>query len=284
MDGKMNMSEMRYTPGPAQVRHMSTDELRANFLIERMFAPAEINLHVLDLDRAIIGGVMPTHEPLELKAPPAIAEETFSARRELGILNIGPGSGSVDIEGTRHSLGKLDMMYAGRGTGPLRFASDDAAQPARFYLVSYPAHAQHPLKVIRAGDAEAAELGGPENANRRRLAKYIHPGALPTSQLVMGVTELHTGSVWNTMPAHTHQRRTEIYLYFDIPDHAVVFHLMGEPQETRNLVVRDGQVALSPSWSIHAGCGTSNYKFCWAMGGENQVFSDMQGVDMAVIR
>lgn len=284
MDGEMNVSEMRYTPGPAQVRHMSTDELRANFLIERVFVPGEINLYVLDLDRAIVGGVMPAHDALELQAPPAIAENSFNARRELGILNIGPGAGAVELDSARHALGKLDMLYAGRGTGPLRFSSDDASQPARFYLVSYPAHAQHPLQVIRASDAEAAELGGAENANRRRLAKYIHPGALPTSQLVMGVTELHTGSVWNTMPAHTHQRRTEIYLYFDVPENAVVFHFMGEPQETRNLLVRDGQIALSPSWSIHAGCGTSNYRFCWAMGGENQVFSDMQGVDMSVIR
>jgi 4-deoxy-L-threo-5-hexosulose-uronate ketol-isomerase len=284
MDGKMNVNEMMYIPGPAQIRHMSTDELRANFLIERAFAPGEINLYVLDLDRAIVGGVMPMHEPLELEAPPAIAEQTFNARRELGILNIGPGSGAIELEGTRYALGKLDMLYAGRGTGALRFSSDDAALPARFYLVSYPAHAQHPLQVIRAGDAEAAELGSAENANRRRLAKYIHPAALPTSQLVMGVTELHSGSVWNTMPAHTHQRRTELYLYFDIPENAVVFHLMGEPQETRSLVVRDGQIALSPSWSIHAGCGTGNYRFCWAMGGENQVFSDMQGVDMSLIR
>ena len=284
MDGEMNVSEMRYTPAPAQLRQMSTAELRAHFLIERVFVPGEINLHVLDLDRAIIGGVMPTTEPLELAAPPAIAEDSFNARRELGILNIGPGGGTVEIDTARHQLARLDMLYAGRGSGPIRFSSDDAARPARFYLVSYPAHAQHPLQVIRAADAEAAELGSTENANRRRLAKYIHPAALPTSQLVMGVTELHTGSVWNTMPAHTHQRRTEIYLYFDIPENAVVFHLMGEPQETRNLVVRDGQVALSPSWSIHAGCGTSNYRFCWAMGGENQVFSDMQGVDMTVIQ
>ena len=280
----MNVSEMRYTPAPSQVRHMSTDELRASFLIERVFVPGEINLFVLDLDRAILGGVMPTGGALTLNAPPAIAEGTFSARRELGILNIGPGSGSVELDGARHALGKLDMMYAGRGTAALQFSSDDPARPARFYLVSYPAHAPHPLQVIRADQAQANELGSAENANCRRLAKYIYPDALPTAQLVMGVTELHTGSVWNTMPAHTHQRRTEVYLYFDVPENGVVFHLMGEPQETRNLVVRDGQIVLSPSWSIHAGCGTSSYKFCWAMGGENQVFSDMQGVEMSAIR
>jgi 4-deoxy-L-threo-5-hexosulose-uronate ketol-isomerase len=279
----MNTTEMRYTAGPQQIKRMSTDELRASFLIERVFVPGEINLHVLDLDRVIVGGAMPVQSPLELSAPPAIAEAFFNARRELGILNVG-GQGSVLADGARHQLSKLDMLYLGRGTTSISFSSDVAKQPARFYLVSYPAHATQPTRVIRAADAQAAELGTAENANRRRLAKYIHPDALPTAQLVMGVTELHSGSVWNTMPPHTHQRRTEIYLYFDIPQDAVVFHLLGEPNETRNLVVRDGQVALSPSWSIHAGCGTASYKFCWAMGGENQVFSDMQAVSMDSLR
>lgn len=279
----MKVTEMRYTPSPQQFRHMSTDELREAFLIDRVFVPGEVTLHVLDLDRAIVGGVVPTNAPLELGAPAAIAEEFFNARRELGILNVG-GKGAISIDGAEHQLAKLDMIYAGRGTRSITFSSDDARDPARFYLVSYPAHAPYEPRVIRAGDAQAAELGTQENANRRRLAKYIHPDAVPSSQLVMGVTELHSGSVWNTMPPHTHQRRTEIYLYFDVPQDAVVFHLLGEPNETRNLVVRDGQVALSPSWSIHAGCGTANYRFCWAMGGENQVFSDMQAVSMESLR
>ena len=279
----MKNSEMRYTPGPREFERMTTEELRATFLIEKVFEPGELTLHMLDLDRVIVGGVVPLDSPIELGAPPAIAEEFFNARRELGVLNIG-GKGTVSVDGEKHALGKLDMIYAGRGVRSIAFASDDAEQPARFYLVSYPAHAAHPLRVIRAADAQAAELGTQESANRRRLAKYIHPDAGPSSQLVMGVTELHTGSVWNTMPPHTHQRRTEIYLYFDVPQDAVVFHLLGEPNATRNLVVRDGQVALSPSWSIHAGCGTANYKFCWAMGGENQVFSDMQAVSMGTLR
>ena len=283
MDGTMKVSEMKYAPAPQQVQRMTTDELRENFLIERVFEPGEINLHVLDLDRVILGGAMPTQTPLELAAPPAIAEEFFNARRELGILNVG-GAGTVTIDGEKNALNKLDMVYAGRGARSISFASEDAKRPARFYLVSYPAHAAHPLRVIRAADAQAAELGTQESANRRKLAKYIHPDAGPSSQLVMGVTELHSGSVWNTMPPHTHQRRTEVYLYFDIPDDAVVFHFLGQPNGTRNLVVRDGQVALSPSWSIHAGCGTSSYKFCWAMGGENQVFSDMQAVTMDTLR
>jgi 4-deoxy-L-threo-5-hexosulose-uronate ketol-isomerase len=283
MDGTMTVNEMRYTPGPQQFKRMTTAELRESFLIENIFVPGEVTLHVLDLDRVIVGGAMPVDASLELGAPPAIAEEFFNARRELGILNIG-GNGSVTIDGEQHLLAKLDMVYAGRGTRNISFASDDAQLPARFYLVSYPSHGAHATKVIRYNDAQAAELGTQENANRRKLSKYIHPDAMPSSQLVMGVTELHSGSVWNTMPPHTHQRRTEIYLYFDIPQDAVVFHLVGEPNETRNLVVRDGQVALSPSWSIHSGCGTSNYRFCWAMGGENQVFSDMQGVGMGDLK
>ena len=283
MDGTMTKQEMKYTPSPQQFKRMTTAELRDGFLIEDIFVPAQVTLHVLDLDRVIVGGAMPTNDRLELGAPAAIAEDFFNARRELGILNIG-GSGSVKVDGETHKLGRLDMLYTGRGAKDISFASDNANQPARFYLVSYPSHGTHPTKLIRAADAQAAELGTSQNANRRRLSKYIHPDALPTSQLVMGVTELHSGSVWNTMPPHTHQRRTEIYLYFDIPQDAVVFHLLGEPDETRNLVVRDGQVALSPSWSIHSGCGTSNYKFCWAMGGENQVFSDMQGVGMEVLK
>jgi 4-deoxy-L-threo-5-hexosulose-uronate ketol-isomerase len=283
MDGAMKVSEMKYSPSPQQFKRMTTAELREAFLIEDIFVPGEISLHVLDLDRVILGGATPLDKPLALEAPPAIAEEFFNARRELGILNVG-GNGSVQIGSDEHSLGKLDMIYTGRGVAGISFSSDVASEPARFYLVSYPAHAAHPTRVIKYADAQAAELGTQENANRRKLSKYIHPDAGPSSQLVMGVTELHTGSVWNTMPPHTHQRRTEVYLYFDIPKDAVVFHLVGEPNETRNIVVRDGQVALSPSWSIHSGCGTSNYKFCWAMGGENQVFSDMQGVSMDSLR
>ena len=278
----MKVFEMRYMPGPQQVARMNTAELRENFLLENLFAPGDITMYALDLDRVLVGGAVPTDAPLELEAPPAIAADYFAERRELGVLNIG-GAGTVTVDGKQHRLEKLDMLYVGRGVRSVSFASDVAQRPARFYLVSYPAHAPHPTRRIAAENAESAELGTPQNANRRSLAKYIHPGALPTAQLVMGVTSLHDGSVWNTMPPHTHQRRTEIYLYFDIPGDAVVFHLLGAPNETRNLVVRDGQVALSPSWSVHAGCGTSNYRFCWAMGGENQVFSDMQGVDMKAI-
>jgi 4-deoxy-L-threo-5-hexosulose-uronate ketol-isomerase len=175
-------------------------------------------------------------------------------------------------------------VYVGRGSRDVRFASDDAAQPARFYLVSYPAHATHPTTSVTAGAVQGDTIGAMEQANRRRIARYVHTAGIRSAQLVMGMTALEPGSVWNTMPAHTHERRTEVYLYFDLPEGAVVFHQLGEPSETRHLIVRDGDVALSPGWSIHAGCGTTNYAFCWAMGGENQDYADMQPVDMATLR
>jgi 4-deoxy-L-threo-5-hexosulose-uronate ketol-isomerase len=181
-------------------------------------------------------------------------------------------------------LARRDMVYVGRGAHDVSFSSERPDEPARYFLVSYPAHAEHPTVRIGAGEADSAELGTAERANRRRLARYVHPGGARSAQLVLGVTTLHEGAVWNTMPPHTHVRRTEIYLYFDLPADGVVFHLLGEPGATRHVVVRDGEVALSPSWSIHAGCGTASYSFCWAMGGENQEFADMQGVDTATLR
>jgi 4-deoxy-L-threo-5-hexosulose-uronate ketol-isomerase len=238
---------------------------------------------MIDLDRVTLGGVVPLASPIELVAPDVFAAKSFTERREVGILNIG-GTGSVRVDEATHRTEKLDMVYVGRGVHDVMLASDDAARPARFFLVSYPSHAEHPTTRIGAADAEASELGAQEKANRRRLARYIHQGGARSSQLVMGVTALHEGSVWNTMPPHTHVRRTEVYLYFDLPTDAVVFHMMGTPDATQHLVVRDGEVALSPSWSIHSGCGTSNYTFCWAMGGENQEFADMQGFDMTTLR
>jgi 4-deoxy-L-threo-5-hexosulose-uronate ketol-isomerase len=274
---------MHYLPSPQEYRRLTTPELRESFLVEDLFQPGRVALRFLDLDRVVLGGVIPTAEPLHLQADEALAAEYFTERREVGVLNIG-GAGSVTVEGERYALERLDGLYIGRGNREVSFSSDDEAVPARFYLVSYPAHAAHPVAHIARDDAQMVELGTQEQANRRRLYKYFHPDALPTAQLVMGITELLEGSVWNTMPSHTHTRRTEVYLYFDLPEDAVVFHFVGQPEETRNLVVRDSQVALSPAWSIHSGCGTRNYTFCWAMGGENQAFSDMQAVDMKALR
>ena len=270
---------MHYLPGPEQTRRMDTAELRDRFVLRGLFVPGAATLRFVDLDRVVVGGIVPLGEAVRLDTPEAMAAEFFLERREAGVLNVG-GAGRVVADGAEHAVDRLDGLYLGRGTREVSFHSDDPADPARFYLVSYPAHADFPTTHVRRDDAEAAELGTAEQANRRILRKYFHPGGVRTAQLVMGVTELQEGSVWNTMPAHTHARRTEVYLYFDVAPEAVVFHMMGEPQQTRHLVVRDGEVALSPGWSIHSGCGTRSYTFCWAMGGENQVFADMQGVPM----
>jgi 4-deoxy-L-threo-5-hexosulose-uronate ketol-isomerase len=274
---------MHYLPAPEQARRMDTGELRDRFLLGSLFSPGEVTLRFVDLDRVVIGAAVPTGGPLRLDAPREMAAEFFTERREVGVLNVG-GAGSVTVDGERHAMAFRDGLYVGRGSREVEFASDHAANPARFYLVSYPAHAAHPTTHVAHADAEATELGMVAQANRRILRKYFHPGGVRTAQLVMGITELQEGSVWNTMPAHTHARRTEVYLYFRVPQDAVVMHLMGEPDQTRHLVVRDEEVALSPGWSIHSGCGTAAYSFCWAMGGENQVFADMQGVAMDALR
>ena len=274
---------MHYLPGPAEARRMDTAELRDRFLLGGLFVPGEVTIRFVDLDRVVVGGVVPTDAPLRLEAPLEMASEYFTERREVGVLNVG-GAGSVTVDGERHAMAFRDGLYVGRGSRDVSFASDDAANPARFYLVSYPAHAAYPTTHVAESQAEATELGTVAQANRRILRKYFHPAGVRTAQLVMGVTELQEGSVWNTMPAHTHARRTEVYLYFGVPQDAVVVHLMGEPDQTRHLVVRNEEVALSPGWSIHSGCGTAAYTFCWAMGGENQVFADMQGVPMDALR
>jgi 4-deoxy-L-threo-5-hexosulose-uronate ketol-isomerase len=262
---------------------MTTEEVRAHFLVTDLFQPGKVTLRAVDLDRVLLGGAVPTTSPLRLEATEALAAEYFTERREVGVLNTG-GAGSVTVDGERFALAKRDMVYVGRGSREVVFESDDAAAPACFYLVSYPAHATHPTRRIGRDEAQSAELGSVEQANQRLLCRYIHVEGAASAQLVMGVTELKVGSVWNTMPAHTHQRRTEVYLYFDLPEDGVVIHLLGEPGGTRHLVVREGEVALSPSWSVHAGCGTGSYTFCWAMGGDNPDFGDMLGVGMGELR
>ena len=274
---------MHYLPDSVRTARMTTDELREHFLMQGLFVPGEITLRMIDLDRVVLGGAVPASKPLRLGTPDELKAAFFCERRELGVLNIG-GAGVVDVDGTTYTLGKRDLVYVGRGSRDVVFSSDNPATPARFYLVSYPAHAEHPTSRVLANEAQGGEMGSPEQANRRRIVRYVHTGGVRSAQLVMGMTALEPGSVWNTMPAHTHHRRTEVYLYFDLADNAVVFHQLGEPAETRHLVVRDGEVALSPGWSIHAGCGTSNYAFCWAMGGENQDYADMQPVDMSTLR
>lgn len=270
-------------PDATRAARMTTEELRASFLVQGLFQPGAITLRRIDLDRLVLGGAVPTSTPLTLEAPADLLAAFFCERRELGVLNIG-GAGSVSVDGVAYALGRRDLVYVSRGSQDIVFASNDAANPARFYLVSYPAHADHPTALVPASSVQSGELGSAEQANRRRISRYVHAAGVQSAQLVMGMTALEPGSVWNTMPAHTHNRRTEVYLYFDVPEAAVVFHQMGEPTETRHLIVRDAEVALSPVWSIHAGCGTSSYAFCWAMGGENQDYADMQVVDVNALR
>jgi len=274
---------MKLLPDAVRASSLDSAALRDAFLVGGLFADGQVVLRHFDLDRVVIGGAVPLASPLALDAPASVASAYFCERRELGVLNTG-GAGSVTVDGTVHAMARRDVLYVGRGARAVSFASANATTPARFYLVSYPAHAAHPTVLVTQAQATVTELGAAETANRRRLAKYIHPGAMPTGQLVMGVTELMPGSVWNTMPPHTHFRRTEVYLYFDVPADAMVVHLMGAPDETRHLIVRDHEVVLSPPWSVHAGCGTASYTFCWAMGGENQDFADMQPAPVNALR
>lgn len=274
---------IRFTPDPHRTATLSTAELRASFLLESLFAPGELTLHFSDLDRAIVGSAMPTAGELRLEATPELRAGFFCERRELGVLNIG-GPGKVTVDGVEHALGHRDGLYAGRGSREIVFAGAAPENPARFYLLSFPAHASHPTVAIRHEEAEKVRLGSPENANVRTLTKLIHPAGARSCQLVMGFTSMEPGSVWNTMPPHTHERRMEVYLYFDLPPGGRVFHLMGRPEETRHLVVGEGQAVLSPSWSIHSGVGTGAYSFCWGMGGENQAFDDMDLLKLEQLR
>jgi 4-deoxy-L-threo-5-hexosulose-uronate ketol-isomerase len=275
--------EIRYAPDPTHFERMNTAEIRQNFLIDDLFAPGQVKLVYWHTDRLIIGSVAPTQSPLALEAGQELAANYFAERREIGVINIG-GEGQIKVDSITYTLAKKDTLYIGRGSREIEFSSLTAASPALFYLISLPAHQTYPTQQASAEAAGAVALGSQAEANRRHLYKVIHPEGIPSCQLVMGFTQLVEGSIWNTMPAHTHERRSEVYMYFDLAPEAVVFHLMGQPHETRHIVVRNGQAALSPSWSIHAGAGTKNYTFVWAMGGENQAFSDMDGVKMEELR
>jgi len=268
---------------PVRYSRMTTPELRECFLADGLFKPGEIQLNYVDLDRAVVGMAAPVDRPLTLSSTPELRADYFTERRELGALNIG-GPGVVYASDAKYDLENLDLIYIGRGNPDIRFESKSADNPAVFYLLSYPAHTAHPVTVVRKADAQPTEIGASATSNRRTIYKYIHMGGAKSCQLVMGVTHLHEGSTWNTMPAHTHMRRSELYLYFDVADNARVFHLMGPPEETRHIVVANREVVISPGWSIHAGVGTQSYKFCWGMGGENQDYADMDPVDLTTMR
>jgi 4-deoxy-L-threo-5-hexosulose-uronate ketol-isomerase len=272
--------EVRYTPDQKGFKNLSTEELRKTFLIENLFQVNEIPMVYCEVDRSITGSAVPSGKILKLTATKKeMAAEYFCERRELGIINIGK-EGSIIVDGKEYKMNYRDALYVGKNSKSIEFKSEDEKNPAQFYFVSYPAHTEYPTKHITYEEAIHRHLGSIETSNKRTIHQYILPEKLPTCQLVMGLTELEDGSVWNTMPPHTHQRRSEVYMYFNLKPEAFVVHLMGEADETRHIIIRDRQAVLSTSWSLHAGCGTESYSFIWAMGGENQVFDDMDGISM----
>jgi len=273
----------RYLPDPESMKMLSTEELRDYFLVEEIFDAGLIQLLYVELDRAIVGSAVPLKDSLKLESnKQTMAADYFCERRELGILNIG-ASGKVIVDGQTYEMANLDGLYVGRGSKQIEFYSDNSGEPAEYYLLSYPAHAAYPTQHIKRSEVSKTELCTSQQANQRVIEKYIHVDGVKSAQLVMGVTHLKEGNVWNTFPPHTHQRRTEIYFYFNLPDDELVFHFCGQPSETRHIVIRNKQAVISPSWSIHSGVGSSSYAFIWGMGGENQAFDDMDAVNVNLI-
>lgn len=267
--------EVRFLPDNNTYKRMTTQELRSTFLVESLFNNDKIDLVYTDVDRAIIGSAVPISKSLKLEASrKEMAADYFTERREVGVINVG-GPGIIKADNVEFELDFKDALYVGRETKEVEFKSKNSDKPAKFYIMSYPAHTKYENRIMKFSEAEQAKLGSQEESNKRTIYKYIHQNGIKSCQLVMGLTELDEGSIWNTMPAHTHLRRSEVYTYFNVKDESVVFHFMGEEKETRNLVIKNLQAVISPSWSIHAGAGTKNYSFIWAMGGENQEFADM---------
>ncbi len=265
--------ELRYASHPEDVKKYDTEKLRKEFLIENVFIPGEISLVYSLYDRYIAGGAMPLKEPLKLESPDELKSGQFLHRREMGIVNVG-GDAVVEAGGNTYKLLFKEALYLGMGTDDVVFKSVDPGQPARLYINSAPAHHAFPCKKVTKADAEIKILGNPESANHRVLNKLLVNGIVETCQLQMGMTELKTGSVWNTMPVHTHNRRMEAYFYFEVPEKQAICHFMGDPDETRHIWMKNEQAVLSPSWSIHSAAGTSNYTFIWGMAGENLDYSD----------
>ena len=271
--------DIRYSTGPNDVKRYTTEELRKEFLIENLYVADSVVAVYSHVDRMVTLGCMPVNETVSIDKGIDIwanfGTHYFLERREIGIFNIG-GAGSITVDGTVYELGYKDCLYITMGAKEVLFKSDDPKCPAKFYMVSAPAHRSYETRLLKIADANKRPVGEMETSNKRTINQFIHPSVLKTCQLSMGMTALEPGSVWNTMPAHTHERRMEIYMYFEVPEHQVVFHMMG--QETRHIVMQNEQAVISPSWSIHSGAGTSNYTFIWAMGGENQEFDDMDNI------
>jgi 4-deoxy-L-threo-5-hexosulose-uronate ketol-isomerase len=274
--------DVRYTIGKNEYKRMTTQELREAFLVD-LFEQGKLNLLYSEVERAIIGAAVPTAEALPLEAGKELAADFFCQRREVGVLNLG-APGSVEVDGTTYTMENLDGLYIGRSVENIAFSSADPANPARFYIISYPAHEDYTTTQIKKAEANALELGSLEDSNKRTIYQYIHENGVRSCQLVMGFTSLEPGSVWNTMPCHTHERRTEVYMYFGLDEGSRVFHMMGPGDETRHILVGNEQAVISPMWSIHSGCGTKAYTFCWAMGGENQRFDDMDHIAIGELK
>jgi 4-deoxy-L-threo-5-hexosulose-uronate ketol-isomerase len=268
-----------YAVHPDDYKRYDTETIRKNFLLESLFESGKINFVYTHYDRMIVGGAMPTDKQIELPNFPILRAGYFLERREMGIINVG-GDGVITVDKEKYSLSKLDCLYIGKGSQEVSFSSANANQPAVFYILSAPAHTNYPTKLLQKKDTESGTLGSLETSNQRTIYRYIHKNGIQSCQLVMGLTILDKGSVWNTMPAHTHDRRMEAYFYFDVPENQVVFHYMGLPQETRHIVMKNYQAVVSPPWSIHSGSGTSNYGFIWGMAGENLEYSDMDALQI----
>lgn len=280
--------DIRYSCNQRDFKRYTTEETRKEFLIEELFKADEVVAVYSHVDRMVTLGAMPVNEAVNIEKGMDVwhnfGTKYFLERRELGMFNVGKGGGKVTVDGTVYELGVKDCLYITQGAKEIVFSSDDANNPAKFYMVSAPAHTAYETKLIKIADAAKKPLGAAETSNKRVINQFIHPDVLKTCQLSMGMTVLEPGSVWNTMPAHTHERRMEVYFYFDIPEDNVVFHMMGEGNETRHIVMQNEQAVISPSWSIHSGAGTANYTFIWAMGGENQVFDDMDTIPTTELR
>ncbi len=279
--------DIRYSTGKEPFKRMTTEELRQEFLITGIFQPDDVSAVYSHVDRIVTMGAMPVKSVVQIDKNidcwKNFGVKYLLERRELGIINIG-GAGTVNADGTEYHMAHFDGLYLPMGTKEVSFASDDATNPAKFYMNTAPAHRPYPAKLIPLSEAKHLHLGSQATSNERTINQYIHPDVLDTCQLSMGLTHLETGSVWNTMPAHTHERRMEVYFYFDIPQDNVVFHMMGEPTQTRHIVMHNDEAVINPSWSIHSGCGTSNYTFIWSMCGENRAYDDQDWIKTEDLR
>ena len=274
---------IKFPCSPKEVKEMNTEDLRSNFLFPQLMKANVLTLVYSHYDRVIVGGVKPLEQKVILHNEAELKSDYFLEKRELGIINVG-GAGIVEADGSTYELNKLDALYLGKGTQSVSFSSKSKDNPALFYLMSTTAHHAYPAAKMTKEQASPVKLGETVTANKRTIFKYIHQDGIPSCQLVMGLTLLDEGSVWNSVPPHTHTRRTEVYFYFDLPEANRVFHFMGEPTETRHIVVANHEAVISPPWSVHFGCGTSNYGFIWGMAGENQAFADMDQVPVAELK